>query len=103
MTRAGNDSLFLMSSYFSFDQMEIISNKGKAIHFAAISNCVSTLRLLIEVFKVDINSQINNNDNENIEFNNKNALNSIKLPDKSTPLYCAGLYSCVDSFDYLLF
>ena len=97
-----NDSLFLMSSYFTFDQMETISNKGKAIHYAAISNCISTLRLLVEVFKVDINSQINNNDKENINVGNKKKLNDIILPDKSTPLYCAGLYSCVNSFKYLL-
>ena len=97
-----NDSLFLMASYFTLEQMETISNKGKAIHYAAISNCVSTLRLLVEFFKVDINSQIKNNYNENIEVSSKNKLNDIKLPDRSTPLYCAGLYSCTNSFKYLL-
>jgi ankyrin repeat protein len=39
-----NDSLYLMSNYFSFDEIETISNKGNAIHYASISNCVSTLR-----------------------------------------------------------
>ena len=96
-----NDSLYLMSNYFSFDEIETISNKGNAIHYASISNCVSTLRLLIEIFKVDINSQIHNNNLENKEFTNKK-LNNLKLPDKSTPIYCAAYYSCVDSFDYLL-
>ena len=97
-----NNSLFLIASYFTLDQMETISNKGKAIHYAAISNCVSKLRLLVEFFKVDINSQINSNDNENKENSNKNKFNDIKLPDKSTPIYCAGLYSCINSFKYLL-
>ena len=96
-----NDSLFLMSNYFSLDEIDSISNKGNIIHYAAISNCISTLRLLIEVFKVDINSQIHNNNSDKKEFHNKK-LNNLNLPDKSTPLYCAGIYSCVDSFDYLL-
>lgn len=91
------DSLFLMSNYCSIEQLQIISNKGSLLHFAAISDSLSTLRLLVELFKVDINIQINNknkNKNHKKHFSN--------LPNKSTPIYCAGLYSCLNSFEYLL-
>ena len=91
------DSIFIMSNYFSFEQLEIISNKGSLLHYAAISDSLSTLRLLVEMFKCDINSQIHNKIN-----NNKNKKHISNLPNKSTPIYCAGLFSCLNSFEYLL-
>ena len=83
-----------MSNYFPLKQMEKISNKGNLIHYTTISNCISTLRLLIEVFKVNINTQIHNNNLENKEITNKK-LNNLKLTYKSTPilLYCI-LFLC---------
>ena len=95
-----NDSLYLFSNYFPLEQIDTISNKGSILHYAAISNSLSTLRLIIEIFNVDINIQINKKENNDNYFNKKN--NYLYLPDKSTPIYCAGYYSCVDSFDYLL-
>ena len=94
-----NDSLILMSHYFPLEQVEIISNKGNILHYAAITNSLSILRLIIENFKMDINSQIHNK-NDKIYSKNKN--NSLNLPNKSTPIYCAAYFSCIDSFDFLL-
>ena len=91
-----NDSLFLMSNYFPLNHLEMISNKGSLLHHAAISNSLSTLRLIVECFKIDINIQIHN------KKKNDNKIEPLNLPNKSTPIYCAGLFNCLESFDYLL-
>ena len=95
-----NDSLILMTNYFNLDKIDMISNKGSILHYATITNSLSTLRLIIEVFKIDINNQIHINEENYYNLKNKNKY--LILPDKSTPIYCAGYFSCVDSFDYLL-
>ena len=94
-----NDSLALMTNYFPLEQIDLISKKGSILHYAAITNSLTTLRLIIEIFKIDINSQINNKENN---YDNIKKEKYFNLPDKSTPIYCAGYFSCVDSFDYLL-
>ena len=94
-----NDSLYLMTNYFPLEQIEILSQKGSILHFASITNSTSTLRLIVEIFKLDINSQIHNNNNKK-HIDNK--ISPFNLPNKSTPIYCAGLFSCLNSFEYLL-
>ncbi len=91
-----NDSLYLMSNFFPLEQIELNSNKGSLLHYAAISDSLSTLRLIVEIFKIDINAQVHNKNDINGE------INILNLPDKSTPLYCAGLFSCLNSFEFLL-
>ena len=57
----------------------MISKKGSILHYAAITNSLSTLRLIVEIFKIDINSQIRNE-----KQINHNKINPLNLPDKST-------------------
>ena len=93
-----NDSIFLMTSYFSLDYIDSISNNGKTIHFASISNCISTLRLLMEMYKLDINMVFHKNIEAKVVSNKK----GLRLPNNSTPIFCAGYFNCVNTFHYLL-
>ena len=87
-----------MTSYFSLDYIDSISNNGKAIHFASISNCISTLRLLMEMYKLDINMVFHKNIEAKVVSNKK----GLRLPNNSTPIFCAGYFNCVNTFHYLL-
>jgi len=87
-----------MTNYFPIEQLESSSKKGNILHLASITNSTTTLRLIVEIFKLDINSQMHNEKNKYHE----SEISPFNLPNKSTPIYCAGLFSCLNSFEYLL-
>lgn len=106
-----NNAIFLMTQYIPLEVLMSSYNAITPMHIAAYYNKTSTIRFLVENYKVNLNVKTNIKKDDKIDYykllsgskyiQDKLIIN-FNLDNESTPLIYAAKNSSVESFKYLL-